>query len=188
MGRVVEHHVGLEAEGVEGFALEVAAWAAGGFYREAIVGGCQLFSPGGAVFGDGEGRGVDERAAVGEAPGGWVPLRERFRVDLHWEVDESFRPADSDAVVGEAGMHDIYEALGFRLICRDEEEVVDEPQQECFVVVRKEGEMSPLEIGVEIVAKGGRKDRSLRDTALLAIVFLADFDEITLDVRSEERY
>lgn len=188
MPRVIKHEVRLDLEGVEHLALEVGAGMARKLDGEGVgdrgVFQCRRRCEA-SVFGEIEGVGVDVRAAVREAEGPGRQSGYSQVVDGKGEVDQGFGWRDGHTVVWDALLHDGDETGGSALVGRDEEEVVDEAEQQA-VVDAQEGQLRLLQIRIEIVAQHGRDDRALRDAGLLAIVFLADLDEVLLDVRAHE--
>lgn len=133
-----------------------------------------------------------QRLAVNQQPAvrkGSPVSRPGHRRPLHrqGEAGQALLRVDRHAVLGKAAVHDADEPIGFALVGGDEHEVVDQAQEQAVIfALLQERQVVPLEVGVEVVAERGREDGALWDAGLLAVVLLADADEVLFDVGGGE--
>lgn len=106
---------------------------------------------------------------------------DRSIINLDIKIDSTLLGLDLDAKLRNASMHHTQEALRDVLFRADYEKVIDQPYQDAGVIL-DETKQFALHLRVEVAAEQAGHDRALRDAFLLAVDFVAELDEIGLDV------
>jgi hypothetical protein len=133
-----------------------------------------------SVFRDLQRPTINNKATIRE---GFTIRKARYcgSVDGHVEVNQALARIDIDPVFGDTAVHRSDEPISFAFICRDEQEIVDQPQQEA-VLGPQEGKALPFQISIKVIAKNRRQYGSLRNAVFLPEVLLAKLDEVLPDM------